>query len=75
MKQLIFGISLTVISLALMGCAYAPPPTYDLQQAQNILPAIVVPTVAERKILVTQLPDFYIRFTEQQREILHASGH
>lgn len=73
MKQIIFGISLTVISLALLGCA-TPPPTYDLQQAQNILPAIVVPTAAERAVLVKELPDFYIRFTEQQREILHAAG-
>ena len=38
----------------------------------SIIPAVVTPTIEERVILKKQLPGFYIRFTEQQRQIIIA---
>lgn len=40
----------------------------------SIVPDVVIPTKQERVILRAQLPDFYIRFAEQQRQILIAKN-
>lgn len=38
----------------------------------SIIPNIVTPTRAERVLLKQCVPDFYVRFTEQQRQIIVA---
>lgn len=37
-----------------------------------ILPAVVIPTAEERQVLREQVPAFYIRFAEQQRQLMIA---
>lgn len=39
-----------------------------------IIPAVVVPTAEERHVLRQQIPAFYIRFAEQQRQLIVAHG-
>lgn len=67
-KLMIFGTVVNIVSCSAIQTHGA------LSDCQRIFPAIVKPTAAERAVLVKDLPDFYIRFTEQQREILHAGG-
>lgn len=37
-----------------------------------IIPAVIVPTAEERQVLREKIPAFYIRFAEQQRQLLIA---
>lgn len=37
-----------------------------------ILPEIVVPTSKERQVMRDQIPAFYVRFSEQQRQLMIA---
>lgn len=36
----------------------------------SIIPEIVVPTKIERQVMRENIPDFYIRFSEQQRQLM-----
>jgi len=38
----------------------------------SIIPAVVVPTVEERQVMREKIPRFYIRFSEQQRQLMIA---
>lgn len=37
-----------------------------------ILPEVVTPSKVERAVMREQIPDFYVRFSEQQRQIMVA---
>ena len=61
-------IVLSMLSFASCGNR----PTTHLET--SIVPAVVKPSEAERKVLREQIPDFYVRFTEQQRQIMVING-
>lgn len=49
-------------------------PVLDAAAQQSLVPRAIVPTPAERKVLREQIPDFYVRFTDQQVKLLRARG-
>ena len=61
-------ISIMLLMLMLSGCVNAPAsPTI------NVCPKPVIPTEAELKVLRSELPDFYVRFTNQQADLFAIS--
>lgn len=57
------------IVLILSGCGEKPK-RIDV----SIIPAVVVPSASDRQCLKSCAPDFYVDFTEQQRQIDVARG-
>ena len=39
---------------------------------KSIIPKEIVPTTHEREVMETYIPDFYVRFTDQQQQIITA---
>jgi hypothetical protein len=56
--------------MMLTACGTTPTPVPDAA----LVPRAVIPTAAERDVLRVQIPDFYVRFTDQQVKILKARG-
>lgn len=72
-KPISFGLTILIFSLCACA-ALKQPADGELRQCMNIEPEIVKPSREEQRLLKLYLPEFYIRFTEEQRELSLANG-
>lgn len=71
MKQTYSFVSGMIASILLMTLIACSTTTH---LSTRIVPEPIIPTQAERAIMKEHIPGFYVRFAEQQRQLMEARG-
>jgi len=71
MRQIYSFASGMVASILLMTLIACSTTTH---LSTRIVPEEIIPTAHERAIMKEHIPDFYVRFAEQQRQLMEARG-